>query len=74
MLDYLREVARLAARASGIAIVLIVFFCLGAFLIFAGKGKHYGHMKHRSSMLKIANEDLAKDAYVTNISGTAFAL
>jgi hypothetical protein len=39
MLDYLRESAMLAARAGGVSIVLLLFFCLGAFLVFAGEGK-----------------------------------
>jgi hypothetical protein len=73
MLDYGRESAMLAASASGMAIVLVLFFCLGAFLVFAGEGERYNHMKQRRYMLKIANEDLAKDGSVTNISGTTVA-
>jgi hypothetical protein len=60
--------------SSLIAIVLLLFFCLSAFLVFAGQGERYGYMKQQRYMLKIASEDLAKYGYVTNISVTAVAL
>jgi len=73
MLDYLRASAMLAARTSGIALGVILFFCLGAARVFAGEAKRQAHMKQPSHMRKIASVDLAEAGCVMNISITAVA-
>ncbi len=64
-------VSPMPMRNRIIAIVLILFFCLGALLVLSGQSERDACMKEHRYMLKIAAEDFAKYGYVTNVSSSA---
>lgn len=45
----------------------LLFICLGAFCVLAGRSERSAYMKQQIYMLKIAAEDFAKYGYVTNV-------
>jgi len=48
----------------------LLFICLGAFCVLAGRSERSAYMKQQINMLKIAAEDFAKYGYVTNVWST----